>query len=187
MRCFVAAWPTPGVLSALGNLPRPAADGVRWTTPDQWHVTLRFFGELTETDVAVATTSLRRAACSLPAPPLPGRPRPPAPLEAHGGPATRFLGPGLIVWPVEGLAASAKAVEAATAEIGQPVPDRRFLGHLTIARGRRGVDLRTQRDLLAPLDMSWAVTSLSLVRSDLHPEGARYGVVASFPTGGGGG
>jgi 2'-5' RNA ligase len=91
------------------------------------------------------------------------------------------------VWPVEGFAAAAKAVEAATAAIGQPVPDRRFLGHLTIARGRPGMDLRAQRHLLAPLDMSWAVTSLSLVRSDLHPNGARYSDVATFPTGGGGG
>lgn len=139
-------------------------------------MTLRFFGELGEAEVAKAVATLGKVAGSLP-----------STLLAKGGPGTRFLGPGLVVWPVEGLAGIAQAVEQATAGIGQPVPGRRFVGHLTIARGRRDMDLRPARHLLSPLAMSWPVISLSLVRSDLHPDGARYRDVKAFPVAQGGG
>src|SRR3954454_9641892 len=46
MRLFIAVWPPPEVVARMEALPRPAEDGVRWTTPDQWHVTLRFFGSV---------------------------------------------------------------------------------------------------------------------------------------------
>jgi 2'-5' RNA ligase len=135
-------------------------------------LTVRFFGELDRTDVARAVDSLGRAAASVH-----------GPVDAIGGPATRFLGPGLVVWPVEGLSGVARAVEAATAAIGQPPPDRRFFGHLTIARARTSVDLRRSPHLLAPLTSSWSPVSLSLVQSELRPDGARYNDVASFALG----
>jgi 2'-5' RNA ligase len=174
VRCFVAVWPDAEVLAALEALGRPALESVRWSTHDQWHVTLRFFGDLAPADVSRALELLAQAAAS-----IPGR----APLEAQGGPATRFMGRGLIVWPVHGLAVAAGAVEAATAGIGQPPPDRRFVGHVTIARGRRGADLRSARHLLQPLAASWLVNSLSLVQSELHHDGARYQEIASVPVG----
>ncbi len=127
VRCFVAVWPTPDVVSALAALPRPPLDAARWTTESQWHVTLRFFGDLSPADLESAGAALAAVAGSLPECPT-----------AQGGPGTRFLGPGLIVWPVAGLETAAEAVEKATAGLGQPVPDRRFYGHMTIARGRRG-------------------------------------------------
>jgi RNA 2',3'-cyclic 3'-phosphodiesterase len=168
-RCFVAVWPSSEVVSALAALPRPAFEGARWTTQEQWHVTLRFFGDIDPEEVGRATAALASLAGSLP-----------DDLTAQGGPGTRFLGPGLVVWPVEGLQMVAKAVERATAKIGQPVPERPFFGHMTIARGRRGVDLRPARHLLTSLSMSWPVTSLSLVQSELHPHGARYRDMEKF-------
>jgi RNA 2',3'-cyclic 3'-phosphodiesterase len=165
----VAVWPPPDVVSALAALPRPSVDGARWTTEDQWHVTLRFFGDLAPAEVSSAMSALASLSGSLP-----------GPLTAQGGPGTRFLGLGLVVWPVEGLQLVAKAVEKATEEIGQPVPERRFYGHMTIARGRRGADLRSARFMLAPLAISWLVTSFSLVQSELHPDGARYRDVERF-------
>jgi 2'-5' RNA ligase len=107
----------------------------------------------------------------------------PGPFEVQGGPGTRLLGPGLVVWPVEGLAGVAGAVEQATAGIGERVPDRRFVGHLTIARSQRGTDLRRARHLLQALAMSWPASSLSLVESVLSPAGARYRDVEAFPIG----
>lgn len=172
VRCFVAVWPTPAVVSALSALPRPAIDGLRWTTESQWHVTLRFFGDLSPAEVTNATAALSAMAGSWPEQP-----------SANGGPGTCFLGPGLVVWPVEGLQAAAEAVERTTAQIGQPVPGRRFFGHMTMARGRRGADLRPARHVLSPLVASWPVTSLSLVQSELHPDGARYHDVERFSIG----
>ena len=172
MRCFVAIWPSPDVVAALATLPRPVIDGLRWSARDQWHVTLRFFGEIGASEVGRATEAMVGVARGLA-----------GPVKAQGGPGTRFLGPGLVIWPVEGLRPAAEAVETATAGIGQPVPDRRFYGHLTIARGRRGVDLRRERDVLVPLSASWPVTALSLVQSELHPDGARYRELESVAIG----
>jgi 2'-5' RNA ligase len=157
------------VVAALAALPRSRVPGLRWSTPDQWHVTLRFFGELGLPEVENASMALAAVAGSWP-----------APFEVEGGPRTRFLGPGLVVWPVEGLTGVAQAVEQATADIGQPVSERRFLGHVTVARIRQGTDVHQDRQLVHPLSASWTVTSLSLVASELHPDGARYRDVASF-------
>lgn len=168
MRCFVAVWPPEDVLEAMAALPRPVVEAARWSTRDQWHVTLRFFGELDEAGVAAATSALAEAARSLS-----------GPLVARGGPSTRYMGPGLVVWPVEGLERAARAVGRATAEIGMPVPHRPFRGHLTVARARGDADLRRE-GLLAPLERSWDVVSLSLVESRLCTAGASYTDVASF-------
>ena len=98
-----------------------------------------------------------------------------------GAPATRFLGPGLLIWPVDGLAHLASEVERLTVTVGKPPPSRSFFGHVTLARGRQGLDLRRAPQVLTPLAMSWAATSLTLVESELHPDGARYRVVDEFP------
>ena len=172
VRYFVAVWPTEEVLEALAVLPRPELDTARWSTRDQWHVTLRFFGELDEAGVTKASRAIAKAAAHLS-----------SPLEARGGPSTCFMGPGLIIWPVEGLAEAARTVGRSTAKIGKPLPRRPFRGHLTVARARGEADLRQAGQLLAPLDMSWNAGSLSLVKSELHPDGARYTEVAVFAFG----
>ena len=43
-RLFVAVWPPASLTDQLRGLARPQQTGLRWTTEDQWHVTLRFFG-----------------------------------------------------------------------------------------------------------------------------------------------
>lgn len=169
MRCFVAVWPAPAVLDALAGLARPPVDGLHWTTPGQWHVTMRFFGELGPEDAENAGAALAGVVASWP-----------GPFDAEGGPGTRFLGAGLVIWPVEGLTGAALAVERATADIGQPVPERPFVGHITIARGRRGTDLRHNRHLLQPLSALWTVSSVSLVESELHAAGAIYRDIETF-------
>jgi RNA 2',3'-cyclic 3'-phosphodiesterase len=170
MRCFVAVWPAPEVIEALGALPRPGTPGLRWSAKDQWHVTLRFFGDIDSQAATDASAVLARVTGTAGASPL-----------ADGGPGTRFLGPGLIVWPVDGLAEVANDVERLTAPIGKPPPSRSFYGHVTLARGRQGVDLRRAGNLLVPLALSWTATSLTLVQSELHPDGARYRVLEDFP------
>jgi len=172
VRCFVAAWPPPDVLAGLARLRRPDVAGVRWSTREQWHATLRFFGELSEEDVERASRALAQVAAAQT-----------GPVEVTAGPTTRFLGPGLVVWPVNGLSALAGDVESATRMIGQAPPARRFSGHLTLARARGGADLRREGALVQPLEMSWRVSNISLVRSQLAPRGAHYSEVATFRLG----
>lgn len=168
MRLFVAVWPAPDVVERIEALPRAAHPAVRWTTPDQWHVTLRFLGDLPEVDVTGLVRALEDAA------------RGHGQLDAVIGPATTRLGRGALVAPVQGVDGLAKAVIEATATLGKPPPDRPFTGHLTLARsrGKRAVPTSLAGQTLGA---RWRVRSFALVRSELHPDGARYTDVATFP------
>jgi 2'-5' RNA ligase len=166
-RLFVAVWPPPDVLALVADLPRPEVAGLRWTRPDQWHVTLRFLGSVEDVDGVLAALSDVDAAA----------------VEAVLGPATGRFGQRVLHVPVEGLDEVAAAVVAATAGFGEPPEDRPFSGHLTLARvaDRRGprVDLRPLAGV--PISAAWPVEDACLVESRLSPKGARYEVVERFP------
>jgi RNA 2',3'-cyclic 3'-phosphodiesterase len=155
VRLFVAVRPPEAVLDALAGLRRPERPGVRWTTRDQWHVTLRFLGEVDDpAPVANALDDAPLAACG-----------------AVAGPRVAALGRGVVVVPVRGLDDLAGAVITATAGFGAPPPDRAFRGHLTLARSRRG----SVRDLVGQaVEASFPVEDVRLVRSRLGRDGARY-------------
>jgi 2'-5' RNA ligase len=164
-RLFVAVWPPPEVLDVVAALPRVERPGVRWTTRDQWHVTLRFLGQTDPTDAVEAVRRIDGACCEVALGPRPGR-----------------LGRNALVLPVTGLGPLAAEVERATEAIGRPPSHRDFRGHLTLAR------LKGQA-ACGPTDMvvgaRWMVTDVTLVESRLHPHGARYEVleeVALRPT-----
>ena len=160
-RLFVAAWPPPDVIEVLGRLDRPASDGLRWTTPDQWHVTMRFLGSVTDVDAVVEAVAA--TAATQPA------------VDATLGPATTRLGRTILVATVAGLDRMAASVVAATSGLGAPPEDRPFLGHVTLARAKRRLPTTV---VGAPIDASWTVTELAVVASDTRPEGARYTDVA---------
>src|SRR5205814_2814448 len=162
-RLFVAVWPPDDVLDLIGGLPRPEVEGLRWTTRDQWHVTLRFFGEAKLED---ALGALRRVSAES--------------TVAEMGPETGRFGKRVLHVPVGGLEAVGKAVIRATKKVGRPPEDRPFSGHLTLARARdrrRGVDLQPLCGVAVAA--SWPVTEVCLVRSHLSSKGANYEVVAS--------
>lgn len=168
MRLFVAAWPPADVVTQLAALPRPAVKGVRWTRPDQWHVTLRFLGNVADGEVDGVVAVLAAA-------PM-GR------SEAVLGPAVGRFGHRILHVPVEGLAGAASVVVEATAPYGEPPEDRPFKGHVTLARvGERArVDLRALAG--GPVSATWPVEELTLVASRLDPSGARYEIVERFET-----
>jgi RNA 2',3'-cyclic 3'-phosphodiesterase len=175
VRLFVAVWPSAAARAALDTLPRPPTPGLRWTTPDQWHVTLRFLGEQDDADPAAA--AVRRVPGGLEG-------SAPGPVAGSLGPATSwFPGRRVLQVPVEGLDRLAAAVD--TAFDGAPGPgaggrDRPFVGHLTVARTRgqrRGpIDLAG-----APCAAPWPVNRVTLVRSTLGGSGSRYEILAAAP------
>src|SRR5438270_5048426 len=128
MRLFVAVRPPPDVVDDLAALSRPDAPPTRWTTPDQWHVTLRFFGNVV--DPSPVTDALAAAVHDV------------APLRVAMGPRARVLSRQIVYLPIAGLDELAATVIAATAGFGEPPPERRFRGHLTLgrAKGRDVVD-----------------------------------------------
>jgi 2'-5' RNA ligase len=163
VRLFVAVWPPDEVLDSVALLPRPVVDGVRWTTRDQWHVTLRFLGSVDDPTPVVS----RLRALPVPA------------VVADAGPAVAALSRSILCLPVAGLDALAAAVVGATADVGEPPEERRFRGHLTLARARdrRRGDVRGLAG--APFAASWPVSAVELVASELRPSGAAYTVLAS--------
>lgn len=166
---------------------RPEVEGLRWTTPEQWHVTLRFLGmenpERAREALAGSAASLRSL----------------APVVARAGPATIVLGPVLCL-PVDGLDALAAEVARSTAGVGGPAETRSFRGHLTLARsrGRGGPTGSGARGNFGAgsgpacalrglsgrrLSFSWVVREVALVSSETRREGARYREVASVALG----
>jgi 2'-5' RNA ligase len=165
MRLFVAVWPPPEAVAMLAGLPRPDVPGLRWTTPDQWHVTLRFLGEADADEVVQALRDVERA----------------GEAAVRMGPATGRFGRRVLHVPVAGLEAVAAAVADATGLLGEPEPGRRFAGHVTLARARdrRGVDLRPLTGV--PVAAAWTATEISLVASRLGGgTPARYEVLERF-------
>ena len=158
----MAVWPPEDVLDALQALPRPERSGVRWTRRDQWHVTLRFLGQVQDAAGAARALSTVEADAT----------------EAVLGPEVTRLGRGVVCVDVHGLDAVAAAVIEATAGVGRPPEKRPFAGHLTLARVRSG---GTKGLLGAPVSGRWPVDEVHLVESRLHPHGARYASVARVP------
>ena len=173
MRLFVAAWPPPEVVRTLAALPRPEVPGVRWTTADQWHVTLRFLGSIAEADLPALEAALAAGLAE----PAGGAPAV-GPAACRMGPATGCFSRAVLMVPVSGLEAAAAATVAATAGFGEAPPDRPFAGHLTLARSR-GPDLR--RLAGQPVAAAWTSSEVTLVRSHTDRSGARYEVLRRFP------
>jgi 2'-5' RNA ligase len=160
-RLFVAAWPSAEVCDALAALGRPAEPGVRWTTRDQWHVTLRFLGTANVDDAVASLATLDAPAA-----------------VAELGPMVSRLGRDAVVAPVRGLDALAAAVVRATAHVGAPPDPRPFTGHLTLARLRARAACGIAG---ARLTARFEVREVALVRSDTRPDGARYTTIATQP------
>ena len=160
-RLFVAVVPPDGILDRVAQLNRLAVKGLRWTGREQWHVTLRFLGQVNDVEPvvgALATLSTSPA------------------VSAVIGPAVGRFDQRVLHVPVAGLRALAADVVRATAHLGRPADDRPFVGHLTLARVSKGakVDLRALTG--AAVSGSWTVEQVCLFESKLSPSGARYEV-----------
>jgi RNA 2',3'-cyclic 3'-phosphodiesterase len=151
-------WPPDDVLDAIAGLPRPSMSGVRWSTRDQWHVTLRFLGDAAVDDTMAALDEVSGCA-----------------TEALLGPMVQRLGRGVLCLPVDGLAALAAAVQQVTAGLGKPLEHRRFRGHVTLARLTGAAPT-----IDAGISCRWTVATFALVRSRLGSGPARYETIAEW-------
>ncbi len=165
VRLFAAVWPPSFLADRLRELPRPSLAGLRWTTPEQWHVTLRFYGDVADDDVPNLIDALSGVALAR------------APVFV-AGPTTAAIGRRVLHVPIAGAEGLAEAVQARSGGFGVP-DDRPFRGHLTLARNKG-------RAALTPLcgiaiGAEWQVTRFALVSSRTEQRGAVYENVAEFP------
>jgi 2'-5' RNA ligase len=162
-RLFIAVWPPEDVVAHLTSLRRKDQSGVRFVLPDNWHITLRFLGDV---DPRAVNDALDRTRFG--------------PARAHLGPAIDVLSERALIVPVDGLDALAHQVTELTGHLGEP-PRKRFRGHLTVARVKSHVPMPAALGALVGADFD--VAEIALVRSTLLPSGARYDTLETWPVG----
>jgi 2'-5' RNA ligase len=169
VRLFVAVSPPEDVVEMLLGIDRPEDRRVRWTTEHQWHVTLRFLGEVDDPGPVADALAL-----------VPGALAAAAVTEVWAtlGPRVAwFSGRQVLQVPVSGLDALAQAVSDATAPWGS-LDTLPFRGHLTLARTRGGA--RGPANLAgATLSATWRVDDIALVMSTLGRKGSHYETLAT--------
>jgi 2'-5' RNA ligase len=169
-RGFLAVVPPPEVLRCTESTADPARridDGLRWTRPDQRHVTLQFLGAVPAVEglAESVTDSVRGIA--------------PFTVALAGAGAFPLARRATVLWlgvstGAEELGALAAAIAAGTAPHGFVTDDRPFRPHLTLARSARARDLRKVVEHLrtGPAGPPWTVERVVLFDSDTRAEGA---------------
>jgi RNA 2',3'-cyclic 3'-phosphodiesterase len=185
VRSFVAVLLPEAVRARVDAMAAPLralGAPVSWVRAENLHVTLRFLGALDEAMLASVREALAEAAAAT------------APFTLTLGGFGGFPTPRAprVVWV--GLLAGADAlgalharVEQALARRGLPPEERAFHGHVTLGRARepRGAAGLVEALAVAPEPLGEvAVDAVHLMRSDLHPTGARYDVLAREGLGG---
>jgi 2'-5' RNA ligase len=187
MRMFVALVPPDPVIEHLAEFVSPRQEAeirFRWTTPDQWHVTLAFMADVRDRQLAQLTDRLVRAA----------RRRTPFDVSIGGGgtfpdPArATVLYTGVDAGPAaEELRRLSVGARAAAGKAGAGVGGGAFHPHVTLARLRIPTDVtRWLRVLDAYRGPTWRAVEVSLIESHLG-EGPRrrprYSIVETFALG----
>jgi RNA 2',3'-cyclic 3'-phosphodiesterase len=159
-----------------------AGPGLRWTAPDQWHVTLAFLAEVADRHTDELLERLERAVSR----------RKPLVLRMAGAGAFPHAGHAKVLWAGvehdgEELMRLAGGVRAAGAKSGIEVGGGRFHPHLTLARLGRPVDVTRWLRVLEPYaGPSWQAREVVLIASYLGqgPNGrSRHEVRATFELG----
>jgi len=179
VRLFAAVWPTDEVRAAISATvlrmrEQPAAAGWRWVRPEHWHVTVAFYGTVTESQLPELTRRLELA----------GRRR--AGFELELGRPGRFG--DRVVWlgldgDRDALRRLAEGAAAAGRRAGVELDSRRFRPHLTLARSRHGGDAAGLLPVAVPT-VSWPVAAFALVRSRSGSQ-VQYDALAEFSLSGG--
>jgi 2'-5' RNA ligase len=154
--------------------------GIRWTQPDQIHLTLVFLGY-----VAGAIVPSLVAACTAPIA------HPPFTLTFGGAGVFPPRGAPRVLWigALEGVAAAARVRDLVSERVqpfGIPIERRAFRPHLTVGRWRRGAgefDARRIRTTAAPSAVVARVRALEVVlyESRLSASGSTYAPLARAP------
>jgi 2'-5' RNA ligase len=179
-RAFIAIRIDPRAMQSLEEAQRSLQDqlpspAIRWTPPNQIHLTLKFLGNVASNLVNPVLEALREAC------------RPSSPFKLRLGQLGCFPGPRdpRILWV--GLGGDLEVLRRLQTNVAEKmVPfaersdDRPFQGHLTIGRMKRP-DRKTARvlepilkNLNMPWIAEWNVREVELIRSQLSSAGPIY-------------
>jgi len=181
-RLFIAIKLPPRAVTALGDLidtlrriPSPA----RWVSKESIHITLKFLGDVPESDTASLSNALDQVAKST------------ATFEINSGTNGAFpnirkpsvLWVGLSGEGLKNLNTVQGKIEVACESLGFAKETRPYRPHLTLCRIRKPSNLQPlinafQSTHLPPLLIP--VDEIHLMRSELKPSGAVYTSVTAF-------
>ena len=183
IRCFVALNLPPewkGRLAELEARLKEARADVSWVKPENIHLTLKFLGGVEETRISLVKRAIQEG------------------LGGEGPLALSLAGLGVfpnprsprVIWVgVEGdterIQKLQKRLEQALEEVGFSREARPFSPHMTLGRMRSRQGAAGLMELVGHLEEyragSIMAESIELMRSQLHPAGAIYTILESFP------
>lgn len=174
LRLFVGIFPSQSTKEQLNkkakNLSKKLQTEVRILAPEVLHLTVKFIGNVNETQLSNVTTAFLKATGNLPSAslqieqfrlfPSHRKPRVLA-AEIERSPELDYI---------------FQFFNQGFTDLGIVADRRSFQPHITVARARRW-----QKEIIfpAPVQLVEPITSVSLVHSQLTPEGAKYNILAS--------
>jgi 2'-5' RNA ligase len=153
---------------------RAPEDGLRWTSAEQWHITLVFLGTMGDKERGVLSRELGRIHAAAAA----------VRIEGLGTfDRTGILYAAVEVSP-ELLDLQQRAEEVVRAS-GLEVEDRAYRPHITLARSRNRGGTRVLQRLKQTVEkqklrVEWVANEMLLYESQLSPSGSRYLVRERF-------
>jgi RNA 2',3'-cyclic 3'-phosphodiesterase len=169
MRLFIALKPDPPAGEKLAGFADSCGRirDVRWTRPENLHLTLLFLGELEEAAAGLVRENVSAAAAGFRVFSFS--------LDIRG---LFRKGAGSVLWAgcsdSPELVRLAGRIREALAGYGDEKP---FKAHLTVGRSRRKVDEKAWQGIpYSPVE--YAVRGIQLIKSELFPEGPRYTVLS---------
>ncbi|MDD5140724.1 MAG: RNA 2',3'-cyclic phosphodiesterase [Verrucomicrobiales bacterium] len=187
LRLFIAIAIPPDVRKeigrAQGRLRRHSPpSAIRWTRPDQFHVTLKYVGDVPLPQVAALEKSVSAACASCPV----------LQMKAHGVGFFPSAQRPRVLWAGAGddsgqLAELHRQIDAAVRPFAPAEKPERFTGHITLGRfkpGRHGSVEKLLERATVLRDRhfgGWLAGAVEIVRSELTSTGAMHTPLASCP------
>jgi len=184
IRAFLALDPPEEILREIGRIQDRLRKGIhgdlRWVRPEGIHLTLKFFGDISENAVVNISAVAGQAAAAV------------GPFALVIGGTGVFPDPSRprVVWlgmngEVAQLVTFQQGLERAFREIGFPPEERPFRPHLTLGRIKSPKGLTGLAEALEKENTvtagSFTASGLNLFQSDLTPRGAVYTRLAGYP------
>lgn len=181
IRAFIAVTLAKSVIEEIAKVCAPlqeASGDIRWTRVENLHLTLKFLGNISRSQVDPILSVLSELV----------NVRPPLHLVVQGLGAFPNLRRPRVLWvglKGEGLSELSEAIETSLMPLDFPPEDRGFTPHLTVGRVR---SLRGWENTLAKMKEherllfgESTVDRVTLYQSDLRPEGPIYTSLGSVP------
>lgn len=182
MRAFIAI-PIPGTvveqIQQLQSESRTLNLKARWTPPKNFHLTLKFLGEISEEDVLPISEMMRRAVASIDS------------FSLHSQGVGVFPSPknARVLWvgfhgAIELLTHLAESIENGCQQLGFEAEVHAFQPHLTIARFKARPPKTAIKEILEQFNTfqsdAFFVNRVNLYQSRLKPTGATYSKLFSI-------